>query len=130
MSSASAKLQWRIGIVMAERGIRTNRDLVRRLRDVGYRISEPTMSRVRRQLPAKLDTEFLSALCHALEAQPGDLLHIPTISSPEQETGVTPISPPEAAPPSSDAAPTPPRQTSPMSRAVGPKLRPRSLPTP
>lgn len=70
-------LLWRIGVLMAERDIRTVRALRQRLREVGYEISEPQLGRLRKRLPAQVDTRFLAALCVVLKARPGDLLVLP-----------------------------------------------------
>lgn len=69
-------LVWRIRPIMVERDIHTVRELRRRLKAVGYDISEPQLGRVRKALPRQLDTRLLAALCAALEVQPGDLLAI------------------------------------------------------
>lgn len=70
-------LRWRLGVAMAEKDIRTARELRRRLREVGYEISEPQLSRLRKRLPRQLDTSLLVALCRVLAVQPGQLLVLP-----------------------------------------------------
>lgn len=69
-------LRWRLGVAMAEKEIRTARELRRRLKEVGYEISEPQLSRLRKQLPRQIDTRLLSALCRVLSVQPGQLIVI------------------------------------------------------
>jgi DNA-binding Xre family transcriptional regulator len=93
VDAIEAELFWRLNIVLAERHVRTTRELRRRLDAVGYKISEPQLSRIRRLLPRQLDTRLLWALCRALETTPGDLLSLhsrPTAAAaPPPATGAT-----------------------------------------
>lgn len=131
MASDAPRLIWRIGVAMAERDIRTVRELRRRLRDAGYEISEPQLGRLRKQLPRQLDTRFLAALCVVLQVQPGELIRLPgapvsgPLASPiavdaqraadePSGTGVSTAAPPPPAMP-------PGPRTFPM---AGPRVRP------
>ncbi len=91
ISSEPAPLHWRIRVLMAERDIPTVRELRVQLSRVGFVISEPQLGRVRKCLPARLDTRLLAALCSVLKAQPGDLLvlHAPPLhTTPSNQTAV------------------------------------------
>ncbi|GAB3732463.1 hypothetical protein GCM10028794_09520 [Silanimonas algicola] len=60
---------------MAQAGIRSNRELKKALVEVGYRISEPTLSRLRKTPCKTVDIGLLSALCCVLNCQIGDLIY-------------------------------------------------------
>ena len=68
------RLVWRIGVAMAEAGIRTNRDLKKRLASTGYKTSEATLCRLRKTDLRAIDLELLSALCAVLGCTPDTLL--------------------------------------------------------
>lgn len=71
---ASDVLKWHLRKQMASREIYTGRELQKRLAEVGYRISEAQISRLKRALPKHLDMTLLAALCVVLELEPADLL--------------------------------------------------------
>lgn len=71
------RLTWRIGVAMAEAGVRTNRELKRRLTAVGYRTSEPKLCRLRKVDVRSIDLELLAALCAVLATSPNELLAPP-----------------------------------------------------
>jgi len=95
-SEARPRVLWRLRILMAEREIRTTRELRRRLESFGVTLSEPQLGRIVKGLPRQINTEHLSALCSVLDATPGDLLQIPgrtqPTSSRREPSG--PIAPP------------------------------------
>ena len=70
-----AALRLRLGVAMAQAGIRSNRELKKALVEVGYRISEPTLSRLRKTPCKTVDIGLLSALCCVLNCQIGDLIY-------------------------------------------------------
>lgn len=96
-------LAWRLRVLMAERDIRTTRELRRRLMDVGVSVSEPQLGRVVKRLPKQLNSELLAALCAVLKVSPGELIAIPGYRShataPAQPATQEPVAmtPPEAA---------------------------------
>lgn len=68
------RLKWRIGVAMAEAGVRTNRELKKRLAAAGYKTSEPTLCRLRKVDLRSIDLELLAALCAVLNTSPNKLL--------------------------------------------------------
>jgi len=70
-----AALRLRLGVAMAQAGVRSNRELKKALVEVGYRISEPTLSRLRKTPCKTVDIGLLSALCCVLNCQIGDLIY-------------------------------------------------------
>ena len=68
------RLNWRIGVAMAEAGIRTNRELKKRLATAGYQASEAKLCRLRKVDLRSIDVELLAALCAVLATSPNDLL--------------------------------------------------------
>ncbi|RQP36500.1 helix-turn-helix domain-containing protein [Burkholderia ubonensis] len=69
------QLTWQLDVMMAKRRIRTNVELHRRLRDIGYEISSAQLGRlVEQQPPPRLNTELLCALMTVLDCEVHDLL--------------------------------------------------------
>lgn len=69
------QLTWQLDVMMAKRRIRTNVELHRRLRDIGYEISSAQLGRlVEQQPPQRLNTELLCALMTVLDCDLNDLL--------------------------------------------------------
>ena len=67
-------LQWRLRVLMAERGIVTATDLCARLSDVGLKMSSANVSRLVKERPRRLDPEMLEALMLVLGCDLSDLL--------------------------------------------------------
>ena len=59
---------------MAEAGVRTNRELKKRLSRVGYRVSEAKLCRLRKTDLKSIDLDLLAALCAVLATSPNELL--------------------------------------------------------
>lgn len=70
------KMQWRLRVVMAERGISTATELHRRLEAVGVSISSAQLSRVMKEMPARISSDLLWGLMKVLECGPEDLIHV------------------------------------------------------
>lgn len=68
------RLQWRLKILMAERGIPSAAELSRRLAEVGVERSETQISRLVKAMPNRLDTHVLLGLCRVLDCGPEDLI--------------------------------------------------------
>jgi DNA-binding Xre family transcriptional regulator len=127
---ARPRVLWRLRVLMAERDIRTTRELRRRLESFGVTISEPQLGRIVKGLPRQLNTEHLSALCEVLDATPGDLLQIPGRTQPTSYPRVPagPTVTPAASPAKPERPITPPAPT--FDPAIGPTLSAFHKPNP
>ncbi len=68
-------ISWNLRMVAAERNIWTGAQLRRALRDrAGYTLSSASVSALLTGTPRQVKVATLTALCVALECQPGDLL--------------------------------------------------------
>lgn len=65
---ACMPIKWRLAVLMADREV-DYRELAERTG-----MHPGTVSKLKNNLPARLDMETLKALCKALNCQPGDLL--------------------------------------------------------
>jgi hypothetical protein len=68
------QLEWRLPIVMAERGIRTATELHRRLMQYGIDISSDRVSRVVSQCPGRLNLQLLAGLATVLDCDANALI--------------------------------------------------------
>lgn len=122
-------LVWRIGVAMAEAGIRTNRELRKRLTEVGFQTSEATLCRLRKVDLRAIDLEMLAALCAVLGATPDDLL-APKGGWPSRQSRTAPRT--ESAPSrkhsidnlASTNAPGPKLEKPTASSMLGPRIKP------
>lgn len=90
------QLEWRLAMMMAERGIRTATELHRRLTEYGIDISSDRVSRVVAQRPERLNLDLLAGLATVLDCDTQDLLRLlPPDQTPEPEkqraAGPTPL---------------------------------------
>lgn len=122
-------LNWRIGVAMAEAGVRTNRELKKRLSEVGYKTSEATLCRLRKVSLRSIDVELFSALCAVLGTSPNELL-APEGGWRTPARSLLPGTAQRNEPPSqgpagspSDIAPLAPSQTTGRSSLLGPRIR-------
>lgn len=124
-----APLVWRIGVAMAEAGIRTNRELKKRLAAAGYKTSEATLSRLRKVDLRAIELDLLAALCTVLATTPDELL-APKGGWPKKNVRVTPTTQPAAISDSAENRPlikeTPIPETSNASEPtmLGPRITP------
>lgn len=82
MSIKSPKqIEWRLSILMAERGIRTATELHRRLTEYGVDISADRISRIVTARPDRLNLDLLAGLATVLECDTGDLLRLVSAGS-------------------------------------------------
>lgn len=70
----SRALDWRLHAVMANRGIKTAKDLKSALACHGLVLSMSTVSRIVYKRPRLLDLNLLDGLCAILHCTPNDLL--------------------------------------------------------
>ena len=70
------KLEWRLRVMMAERGIHSAAELSRRLEDIGVRISSTQLTRIVKTMPKRLNTRLLCGLMKVLECGPEDLIRL------------------------------------------------------
>ncbi|GEM_PF-960604 len=61
-------IKWRLSALMAERGC-SNKELA-----TATDFHEVTISKLRKEMPDRLEKVTLDKLCHALNCQPGDLM--------------------------------------------------------
>ncbi|MBY4599716.1 helix-turn-helix domain-containing protein [bacterium BD-1] len=123
------RLVWRIGVAMAEAGIRTNRALKKRLAEFNYHTSEAKLSRLRKVDLRAIELDLLAALCAALGTTPDQLLAPP---GGWRQRIAQPASPKSGASPSAAEvgpqpinAPSPQEPTeSPTASMLGPRIRP------
>lgn len=67
-------LTWRLHAVMANRGIKSAKDLMAALDAKGITLSVSTVSRLVYKEPKNLSLELLNGLCAVLQCTPNDLL--------------------------------------------------------
>lgn len=92
------QLQWRLAMMMAERGIRTATELHRRLTEYGIDISSDRISRIVVQPPERLNLELLAGLATVLDCGTQDLLRLLPPGPPQepQESQEPPVATPAA----------------------------------
>lgn len=70
------KMEWKLRVMMAERGISSATELHRRLDAVGVKISSAQLTRVIKEMPARISTELLWGLLNVLDCGPEDLFYV------------------------------------------------------
>lgn len=75
-TKAPKQLEWRLAVMMAERGIRTATELHRQLIEYGIDISSDRVSRVVSQKPERLNLDLLACLATVLNCNTDDLLRL------------------------------------------------------
>ena len=73
-------IRWHLRIRMAEKGLFQTSDLVPLLAERGIHLSREQVYRLVTQVPQRLSTDTLAALCDILECQPNDLIEIEVVS--------------------------------------------------
>lgn len=79
---SAPSLQWNLKTVMYGKGIRSTARLQRELAQHGVLISAVQLGRIIDDLPVRMNTHVLAALCSALSCTPGDLLQLPQQAQP------------------------------------------------
>ncbi len=101
------RLAWRLRHMMVERGINTAAALSRRLAEIGFPIHPSQLTRILKDRPVEIKTEFIDALMEVLQCDIQDILRAEKFDS--------------------DAA-TVPDRSSPAPRASAPKRAPARRP--
>lgn len=110
------RLEWRVRVIMAERGIKTITELRQRLVTVGVEISTTQLGRVLDALPDRISSELLAGFTTVLQCEIGDLLRVAdTPSSSSAPTDRMTIS---AGTPAQGTSRPPRRRTPPASSAA------------
>jgi DNA-binding Xre family transcriptional regulator len=84
--------EWRLRVLMAERGMFKPIELAPRLAEHGVRLSDSQVWRLVTGRPERLNLRVLMILCEILECQPGDLVRRSDVAVPaakEPATGNT-----------------------------------------
>lgn len=68
------KMKWNLKVVMAERDIPSATELMRRLDDIGIKLSTAQASRIVKEMPSRLSTTILRGLLEVLHCEPNDLI--------------------------------------------------------
>jgi len=69
-------IRWHLRLRMAEKGLFQTSDLVPLLAERGIHLSREQVYRLVTQVPQRLSTDTLAALCDILECQPNDLIEV------------------------------------------------------
>jgi DNA-binding Xre family transcriptional regulator len=81
-------IRWHLRLRMAEKGLFQTSDLVPLLAERGIHLSREQVYRLVTQVPQRLSTDTLAALCDILDCQPNDLLE-PTVEQAEDAAAGT-----------------------------------------
>lgn len=69
-------IRWQLRLRMAEKGMFQTSDLVPLLAERGIHLSREQVYRLVTQIPQRLSTDTLAALCDILDCQPNDLIEV------------------------------------------------------
>ena len=72
-------IRWHLRIRMAEKDLFQTSDLVPLLAERGIHLSREQVYRLVTQVPQRLSTDTLAALCDILDCQPNDLIEIEVV---------------------------------------------------
>jgi DNA-binding Xre family transcriptional regulator len=73
-------IRWHLRLRMAEKGLFQTSDLVPLLAERGIHLSREQVYRLVTQVPQRLSTDTLAALCDILDCQPNDLIEVEAVS--------------------------------------------------
>jgi DNA-binding Xre family transcriptional regulator len=73
-------IRWQLRLRMAEKGMFQTSDLVPLLAERGIHLSREQVYRLVTQVPQRLSTDTLAALCDILDCQPNDLIEVEVVS--------------------------------------------------
>ncbi len=73
-------IQWHLRLRMAEKGLFQTSDLVPLLAERGIHLSREQVYRLVTQVPQRLSTDTLAALCDILACLPNDLIEVEIVS--------------------------------------------------
>jgi ribosomal protein L12E/L44/L45/RPP1/RPP2 len=97
----SRKLAWRLRHMMVERNILTAAALARRLAEIGFEIHQSQLTRILKDRPVEIKTEFIDALIEVLQCDIQDILRAEKFDSSASPvpTGSAPAPAPKKAAP-------------------------------
>jgi DNA-binding Xre family transcriptional regulator len=79
-------IRWNLRKLMADRGMFQTTDLVPKLADRGIHLSREQVFRLVTQVPQRLSTDALAALCDILECTPNDLIEVEVVNAEVRKT--------------------------------------------
>jgi hypothetical protein len=118
-------LEWKLHTVMSDRGIRTATELHRRLQAQGIDLTSHQVSRIVSNLPARLNTEVLTALLVELKCLPNDLFRLVEVPEAKRAKAARPrktARAPLAATVPAEPLSSPPPQPDIPDEVLGPKV--------
>jgi DNA-binding Xre family transcriptional regulator len=92
-------IEWRLRLLMAERGMFATSDLVGPLAERGIHLSREQVYRLVTSTPQRLSMDVLAALCDILACRPSDLIDIVAVNEQVRKTVAGQSGSPIAAPP-------------------------------
>jgi DNA-binding Xre family transcriptional regulator len=79
-------IRWNLRKLMADRGMFQTTDLVPKLAERGITLSREQVFRLVTQVPQRLSTDALAALCDILECTPNDLIEVEVVNAEVRKT--------------------------------------------
>lgn len=102
------EVRWKLRMAAAQREVWTGADLRRLLAErAGVQMSAASVSALMRQAPKQLKLSTLTALCVALDCQPGELIEVDTTPVAKPARGGKPAGPQAARAQSRSRTPPP-----------------------
>ena len=83
-------IRWNLRKLMADRGMFQTTDLVPKLAERGIHLSREQVFRLVTQVPQRLSTDALAALCDILECTPNDLIEVEVVNAEVRKTAGEP----------------------------------------
>jgi len=90
-------IRWNLRKIMADRGMFQTTDLVPKLAERGIHLSREQVFRLVTQVPQRLSTDALAALCDILECTPNDLIEVEVVNAEIRKTAGEAVGQPPAA---------------------------------
>jgi DNA-binding Xre family transcriptional regulator len=79
-------IRWNLRKLMADRGMFQTTDLVPKLAERGIHLSREQVFRLVTQVPQRLSTDALAALCDILDCTPNDLIEVEVVNAEVRKT--------------------------------------------
>jgi DNA-binding Xre family transcriptional regulator len=89
-------IRWNLRKIMADRGMFQTTDLVPKLAERGIHLSREQVFRLVTQVPQRLSTDALAALCDILECTPNDLIEVEVVNAEIRKTAGEAVGQPPA----------------------------------
>ena len=83
-------IRWNLRKLMADRGLFQTTDLVPRLAERGIHLPREQVFRLVTQVPQRLSTDALAALCDILDCTPNDLIEVEVVNAEVRKAGGEP----------------------------------------